>query len=51
MRPVQKLLNITTQLPHELFGINAFSLKTIYLTCIGKQLNNALNDPGRLEKI
>ena len=33
------------------FGINAFSLKTIYLTCIGKQLNNALNDPGRLEKI
>jgi hypothetical protein len=43
--------NITTQLSHELFGINAFSLKIAYLTCIGEQLQNALNDPERLEKI
>jgi hypothetical protein len=43
--------NITTQLPHELFGSNVFSLKTAYLTCIGEQLRNALNDPGRLGKI
>jgi hypothetical protein len=41
--------NITTQVPHELFEINAFSLKTAYL--IGEQLRNALNDPGRLGKI
>jgi hypothetical protein len=40
--------NITTRLPHDQFGLNAQSLKTEYLTCIGKQLRNALNDPGRL---
>jgi hypothetical protein len=40
--------NITTKLPHDQFGLNAYSLKTKYLTCIGKQLRNALNDPGRL---
>jgi hypothetical protein len=40
--------NITTQLPHDQFGLNAHSLRTKYLTCIGKQLRNALNDPGRL---
>jgi hypothetical protein len=40
--------NITTKLPHDQFGLNAQSLKTEYLTCIGKQLRNALNDPGRL---
>jgi hypothetical protein len=36
---------------HELFGFNAFSLKTTYLTCIGEQLRNALNDLGRPGKI
>jgi hypothetical protein len=40
--------NITTKLPPDQFGLNAYSLKTEYLTCIGKQLCNALNDPGRL---
>jgi hypothetical protein len=40
--------NITTQLPHDQYGLDAHSLKTEYLTCIGKQLRNALNDPGRL---
>jgi hypothetical protein len=40
--------NITTKLPHDQFGLNAQSLKTEYLTCIGKQLRNVLNDPGRL---
>jgi hypothetical protein len=40
--------NITTKLPHDQFGLNAQSLKTKYLTCIGKQLCNALNDPSRL---
>jgi hypothetical protein len=40
--------NITTKLPHDQFGLNAHSLKTEYLTCIGKQLRNTLNDPRRL---
>jgi hypothetical protein len=40
--------NITTKLPHDQFGLNAQSLKTEYLTYIGKQLCNALNDLGRL---
>jgi hypothetical protein len=40
--------NIIIKLPHDLFGLDAHSLKTEYLTCIGKQLHNALNDPGRL---
>jgi hypothetical protein len=40
--------NITTKLPHDQYGLDAHSLKTEYLTCIGKQLCNALNDPGRL---
>jgi hypothetical protein len=40
--------NITTKLPHDQFGLDAHSLKTKYLTYIGKQLRNALNDPGRL---
>jgi hypothetical protein len=43
--------NITTKLPHDQFGLNAHSLKTEYLTCIRKQLRNALNDPGRLGTI
>jgi hypothetical protein len=38
--------NIATQLPHELFGIEAFSLQNAYLRCIGEQLQNALNDKG-----
>ena len=40
--------NITTQLPHDIFGLEAFSLKNAYLRCISEQLRNALNDPGRL---
>ena len=40
--------NIITQLPHELFGLEAFSLKNAYIRCIGEQLRNALNDTGRL---
>ena len=40
--------NVVTQLPHDMFGIEAFSLKNAYLRCIGEQLRNALNDKGRL---
>ena len=40
--------NIVIQLPHDMFSIEAFSLKNAYLQCIGKQLHNALNDIGRL---
>ena len=40
-----------TQLPHELYGLDAFSLKNDYLRCIGEQLLNALNDKGKLGKI
>jgi hypothetical protein len=43
--------NVVTQLPHDLFGLEAFSIKNAYLTCIGEQLRNALNDKGRLGKI
>jgi hypothetical protein len=43
--------NITTKLPHDQYGLDAHSLKTEYLTCIGKQLWNALNDPSRLGTI
>jgi hypothetical protein len=43
--------NITTQLLHDQYGLDAHSLKTEYLTCIRKQLRNALNDPGRLGTI
>ena len=40
--------NVVTQLPHDMFGIEAFSLKNAYLRCIGEQLRNALNDKSRL---
>ena len=40
--------NVITQLPHEIFGLEAFSLKNAYLRYIGEQLRNALNDHGRL---
>ena len=43
--------NIATQLPYDLFRIEAFSLQNAYLRCIGEQLQNALNDKGRLGKI
>ena len=43
--------NVTTQLPHHLFGLNAFSLTQTYLRCIGEQLRDALNDPGILGSI
>ena len=42
--------NTATQLPHDLFRIEAFSLKNAYLRCIGEQLQNALNDKGKLGK-
>ena len=40
--------NVVTQLPHDMFGIEAFSLKNAYLRCIGEQLRNALNDTNKL---
>ena len=43
--------NITIKLPHDQYGLDAHSLKTKYLTCIRKQLCNALNDPRRLGTI
>jgi hypothetical protein len=43
--------NITTQLPHDQYELDAHSLKIEYLTYIRKQLRNALNDPGRLGTI
>ena len=43
--------NAVTQLPQDMFGTAAFSLKNAYLTCIGEQLINALNDTRRLGKI
>ena len=42
--------NAVTQLPQDMFGIEAFSLKNTYITCMGEQLINALNDKGRLGK-
>ena len=45
------LSNITIQLPHELYGLDAFSLKNDYLRCISEQLLNALNDKGTLGTI
>ena len=33
---------------HDLFGLEAFSLKNAYLRCISEQLISALNDTGRL---
>jgi hypothetical protein len=36
---------------HVQHGLDAHSLKIEYLTCIGRQLRNALNDPGRLGTI
>ena len=43
--------NVVTQLPHDMFGLEAFSFKTGYLQCIGEQLLNDLYDKGRLGKI
>ena len=43
--------NITTKFPHEQYGLAAHSLKTEYLTCIGKLLCNTLNDLGKLGTI
>jgi hypothetical protein len=43
--------NITTKLPHDQYGLGVHSLKIEYLTCIGKQLHYALNDPNRLGTI
>jgi hypothetical protein len=43
--------NITKKLPHDQYGLDAHSLKIEYLTCIGKQLHTALNNPSRLGTI
>ena len=40
-----------TQLPQEMFGIEAFLLKNAYLRCIWEQLKNALNDKDKLGTI
>ena len=40
--------NVVTQLPHDIFGTEVFLLKNAYITCIGEQLINALNDKKRL---
>ena len=42
--------NAVTQLPQDMFSTETFSLKNAYLTCIGEQLINALNNKGRLKK-
>ena len=41
--------NSITQLPYDMFGTQAFSLKNAYNTCIGQQPFNALNDKEDLE--
>jgi hypothetical protein len=43
--------NITMQLPHGSFGMQAFSLQNAYLRCIGEQLKEALNDTSKLSII
>ena len=45
------LSNAIMQLPQNMFGTEAFSLKNAYITCIGEQLINALNVQGRLGRI
>lgn len=47
----QSTPNLTTQLPTSLFGIQAFSFLNDYIKCIGKQLQDALNDPRQLDLI
>ena len=42
------IANVITQLPHNMFGLEAFSLKNAYLRCISEQLRNTPNDKGRL---
>ena len=51
MQPPQMFSNAVTQFSQNMFGTEAFSLKNAYITCIGEQLINALNDQGRLGKI
>ena len=43
--------NAITQLPQNLYGLDAFSFENAYLRCIGEQLQNTLNDKGPLGKI
>lgn len=45
------MLNVVTQLPHDMFGMGVFSLKNTYIKCIGKQLINVLKDKDKLERI
>jgi disulfide oxidoreductase YuzD len=51
MKSPQKHTKPCTQLPHNLFGMDAFSFKTSCLKCIGEQFRDALNDQGRLGTI
>ena len=43
--------NVMTQVPHNMFGLEAFSLSNTCLRCIGEQLQDALNDTSRLGTI
>jgi hypothetical protein len=43
--------NVTIQLPHDLYGVEAFSFKNTYLQYIGEQLQDAFNDLGILGNI
>ena len=43
--------NAITQLPQNLYGVDAFSFKDAYLRRIGEQLQSALNNKGHLGKI
>ena len=43
--------NAVTQLPHDMFEIEASSTKNAYISCIGEQPINALNDKGRFGRI
>ena len=43
--------NEITQLPHNLYGLEVFSLQISYLRYIGEQLQKTLNDKGRLGQI
>jgi hypothetical protein len=38
--------NVMIQLPHTMFGLEAFSLRNAYLRCRGEQLREALNNIG-----
>ena len=43
--------NIVIQFSHDMFGIEAFLLKNIYLQCIEEQFCNAINDVRKIKII